>query len=152
MTTEAKEIRVTTPDEIRKIKTEELVELPMFLDGTPLVVRLRRPSVLRMAQLGQIPNALSGALDDLMDMSSSEAKSPIKERAEVLAVVAEACLVEPTYEELQDVLDSTQLMAIWSWVMAGVNALEPFRAFREIFAARANERAVEDQAEQIPSD
>lgn len=152
MTEANTELKVTSLEQIEKIKHEETVELPMFLDGTPLVVRLRRPSVLRMAQLGQIPNALSSALDDLMDMSNSEAKSPIQERAEVLALIATACLVEPTYESLKDVLDSTQLMAIWSWVMAGVNALEPFRAFREVFVTRAYERTVEDEAESVPQD
>jgi hypothetical protein len=144
--TEANEKKITSRDEIEKLKRSEVVELPPFLDGTPLVVRLRRPSLQRMAELGQIPNELSTALDDLMDISATESKSLIQDRAKVLSIVAEACMVEPTYEELRDVLDSTQLMAMWSWLMAGVRALEPFRAFREVFISRQDVRGLEGEA------
>jgi hypothetical protein len=149
--TEAKERLVPTGSkEIEKVKRAadgEVVELPSFVDGTPFVAKLRRPSIYQMAKLGKIPNPLSAALDELMS-GALVSKAPVRERAEVLGIVAQAALVEPAYDEVEDILDSYQLMAIWEYVMNGVGALKPFRDLRNVFVAGADRRAVERAAEQ----
>jgi hypothetical protein len=151
--TEAKEPpRLTTLGEIANVKREETVELPPFHDGTPFVAKLRRPSILRMVELGQIPNPLSTAIDELMS-GAKELKSPVKDRAEVLTTIAKAALLDPPWsDELAEVIDSVQLMAIWEFVMYGVNAVLPFRALREVLVGGADERALVTEAESASAD
>lgn len=145
-TTEQQELKPTSAADLKKIRREEVVELPAFLDGTPFNVMLRRPSILRMAQLGQIPNTLSAAVDEMM-AGKQEMKSDIQERAEVLTLVARAAMVEPTYEEVEDIIDTYQLDVIWHWVVYGSAMLVPFRKIREVFATHSYERAVEAETE-----
>jgi hypothetical protein len=145
------ELVPTSLEDIKKIKTEDVIELPPFLDGTPFVAKLRRPSIARMAKDGRIPNALSAAVDELMDVSNTTPQTPLKLRVEVLELIAASALEDPTYEEVGEYLDHLQLMAIWSYVVSGVNSLIPFRAIRELFATRTYERAVEDTPEPIPA-
>ena len=143
---EPRKLVPTSVDDINKIQREGVVELPAFLDGTPFVAKLRRPSITQLARLGQIPNNLSAAVDELM-AGSSESKTPLKERADVLALIAEAALVEPTFSEVEEVIDSFQLMAIWQFVMYGEAMLEPFRQFRSVLARKSHGGAVQDEAE-----
>lgn len=141
--TGATEGAVTTVADLKQIQEGDKVTLPPFPDGTPFVARLRRPSLIRMAQLGQIPNPLLLALDDLMEVGRDEPRSSFLDRLELLIVVAAASLEEPKYEEVKDYIDPLQLLAIWAYVNSGVDALIPFRALRELFASRTVERAVE---------
>jgi hypothetical protein len=142
----------TSLEDIKKLNThgEEVVILPSFMDGTPFTAKVRRPAILRMAKDGRIPNTLSAAVDDLMDVSATSARTGIAERTQVLEIIAAACLVEPTYEQVEEHLDYVQLMALWSYVMNGVNSLIPFRAFRELFSASTYKRAVQDTPVAVP--
>ena len=140
------ELVPTSVEAIKKVKQEDVVELPRFVDGTPFIVRLRRPSLLQMAKHVKFPNPLSAAVDELMS-NETRPKSSIEDRATVLEIVAQAALEEPTFEQVKEVIDSFQLMAIWEYVMNGVNALLPFRAIRDVFAVGADERAMAAAAE-----
>ncbi len=137
-------------DKVRKGQ-EDVVELPAFLDGTPFIARLRRPSLFQMAKNGQFPNPLSAAVDELMS-NVQNPKTSVEDRAKVLSIVARAALEDPSFEAVEDLIDSFQMMAIWEFVMNGVNALIPFRALRGIFTDGADERAVEAAAESVPGD
>jgi hypothetical protein len=140
------ELVPTSVEAIKKISTEDVVELPRFVDGTPFVAKLRRPSLLQMAKHGKFPNPLSAAVDELMS-NETRPKSSIEDRATVLSIVARAALEEPTFEQVEEIIDSFQLMAIWEYVMNGVNALIPFRAIRDVFAVGTDERALAAAAE-----
>jgi hypothetical protein len=136
----------TSVEAIKKVKQEDVVELPAFVDGTPFIAKLRRPSLFQMAKHGKFPNPLSAAVDELMDNVETP-KTPIEDRAEVLSIVAQAALEDPTFEQVEGVIDSFQMMAIWEYVMNGVKALLPFRAIRSVFAPGADERALAAAAE-----
>ncbi len=143
--TEAK--KPTSLEAIKNLKREDVEELPAFYDGTPFVARLRRPSLIHMVDLGQIPNELSAAVDELMGGQAATYRTSIKDRSEVLCIVARATLQEPTYADVEDVIDSFQLTAIWNYVISGVQALIPFRQIRAVFVTSADERAVGAAAE-----
>lgn len=148
----------TSLEELKKVNVcgEEVIELPPFVDGTPFRAKVRRPDILRMAEEGMIPNPLSAAVDELMDVNATVARTSITERATVLQIVAKASLVDPTYEDVERITgrppDHAQLMALWSYVLNGVNALIPFRSIRELFSSGVFERAVQDGPELVPAD
>lgn len=124
-----KELKITTLEEIRKRTEDQIQELPGFGDGEPFVAKLRRVSLLEMAQRGIIPNELMGAVSDLYTMGVGAVKS-LPDVAKTCAFFAEQSLVEPSYTQLREAgitLTDTQLMAIYLYSVGGVAALKPFR-------------------------
>ena len=95
-------------------------------------VILRRPSVLTLAMLGKIPNPLLSSAAKLFEFAPKSETPSIKEIGEILHIVAEASLVNPTYEELKDQLTDSQLMEIYHYAKGGADGLEYFRVIREL--------------------
>jgi hypothetical protein len=104
-------------------------ELPDFGDGEPFVARLRRVSLLEMAQNGDIPNELLGAVSDLYFKGTSGMKS-LQDTAKSFRFIAEKSLVEPSFEDIQAAgleLTDAQLLAIYMYTVGGVSSLRSFR-------------------------
>ena len=114
----------------------EIVELPEFGEGKPFIAKLRRPSLMALAKNGKIPNGLletanslffSGVKESTLDMDS------LSNMFELMEVVASACFIEPSWEEIQESgvqLTDEQLMAVYQYSQKGINALKPFRKVR----------------------
>lgn len=123
---------VQSTKDLQQIKARmetQVQELPDFGDGVPFHARLRRVSLLEMAQNGSIPNELLGAVSDLYFKGTAGMKS-IKDTAESFSFVAEKSLVEPTYQEIQEAglsLTDAQLLAIYLFSVGGVSSLRSFR-------------------------
>lgn len=127
-------MEVTKFEELKQISKGEVVCLPGFSDK-PFVCRLKRPSLLDLVASGEIPNPLIATAYKVFyaeDISRDE-KDKIKfmkENSQILKIVAQRSLVEPTYNELCEIgLDLTdmQLIAIFNYTQQGVRVLEPFR-------------------------
>ncbi len=126
--------KVTDLETLKKyVDNGTIVELPSFDDDTPFVVKLRRPSLMAMIAEGYIPNGLQPKAIELFESNVKEAQdvTDIKDIYELLTVFAKACLMSPTFEELESVglkLTDEQLMLIYQFSQRGTRALEPFRA------------------------
>jgi hypothetical protein len=149
MTEATKELKVTTKEDLDKAKASALVELPAFMDGTPFVAKLRRPSFLRMAQLGQIPDDYQPVIEKLLQGDDS---SPLEMKANVFAWYAEKALEEPTYAEVEDVIDSFQLATIWHWGAFGPAMMEPFCQLREAMGRRLSDSLISDAESGEPAE
>jgi len=125
---EPKKLEVT---KIEDITSGELVELPPFSNGKPLVARLASPSLLTLCATGVIPNELLSEAQDIYEGKDMQA-GKIKEYSKVMIAVAEATLIEPKYEDIKDFLNSRQLISIYNYAQAGVRALIPFREIKEL--------------------
>lgn len=119
---------ITKPEDLKKLKDGEVVELPDFDEEVPFVAKLKRPQLLALCRNGVIPNPLLGAAQKIFE---GEKTGSIKNYAEVLHIVAQEALVEPKYEDIKDELTDEQLTAIFNYCQMGVMALEPFRRLRE---------------------
>ena len=51
-------IKVTSIDQLKIMSGGEIVKLPPFIQGQDFYAKLRRPSMLKLVQSGQIPNSL----------------------------------------------------------------------------------------------
>ena len=51
------ELKVTRIEDLKEYAKGQVVELPPFAEGQPLVVRMSRPSMLAMVEKGRIPIA-----------------------------------------------------------------------------------------------
>lgn len=125
------ELKITSLADLENYAKGDIVELPSFGENKPFIVKLKRPSLLMLAEGGRIPNSLLPTANSLFYSSN---KSPqthdLKETAEVLILMAKASMVEPSYEELEKAgvtLTDQQLIAIFNYTQVGVKSLKTFR-------------------------
>lgn len=126
---------ITSLSDLQSYSKGTIVRFPDFAEGQPFVARVKRPSMLMLAKMGKIPNALLNSATQLftkggsgMDTKNGKTLSDIYDICEV---IAKASLVQPTYDEIIDsgmTLSDDQVMAIFNYTQSGVKALENFRS------------------------
>lgn len=128
------ELKITNITDIQQYASGSVVRLPDFGPGQPFAVRLRRPSLLVMVKSGKIPNTLIEQATNLFAKGAEsmvgQGKNTLGEMCEIIDVVIEAALVQPTLKEIEGAgieLTDEQKMAIFSYTQSGVKALEQFR-------------------------
>lgn len=131
---------ITSLSDLHSYSNGTIVRFPDFAEGQPFVARVKRPSMLMLAKMGKIPNALLNSATQLftkggsgMDTNNGKTLSDIYDICEV---IAKASLVQPTYDEIIDsgmTLSDDQVMAIFNYTQSGVKALENFRSEQEDF-------------------
>lgn len=124
---------ITTLEQLKKYSEGSEVELPGFVEREPITVKLKRPSLMMLAQDGIIPNTLLGAASDLFKngvTSSMKDGEAFKQTSETLIKIARASLISPTYEDFEKAglsLTDIQLIFIYNFSQTGVNSLKSFR-------------------------
>lgn len=128
------QLKVTSLEDLQVIARGQIVQLPSFGSGAPFVVRMVRPSMLDMIADGSIPNPLIKTASKLFMKGTSsldeESLPDMKGFTDLLEVICERALVEPTYQQIKDAgvnLTDEQKAAILQYVQRGVNALKSFR-------------------------
>ena len=131
-------MNVTSLEQLKNIKINDIVELPAFDDGTPFIAELKKPNMLMLMANGHIANTLlnvamdifqNGKGQETIDKALNDPKD-LKVLTELLLVLAKACLVNPSFNQLQELgieLNENQLSAILTYAQGGVVALENFR-------------------------
>lgn len=117
-------------EELRRYSDGMEVELPGFTDGESFCVRLRRPSMMLLAQEGKIPNSLLSTATELFQQGRTGEKASLKDMGEIFRIVAQAALAAPTYRELEEAgihLTDSQLLTIYNYSQTGVDSLRRFR-------------------------
>jgi len=130
MSERAKE--ATSLEALAEYSRGALVELPPFAGNQPFVVRIKRPSMLVLLKRGQIPNELLGTANNLFSggVDFTKDDGTLSRVLELLDIMAEACFVEPTYQQIKDSgieLTDDQYMFIFDYSQKGVKALDSFR-------------------------
>lgn len=128
------ELQVTSLEALEKLAKGQIIALPGFGDGNPFVVRMVRPSMLDMVSDGSIPNPLIKTASKLFMRGAvsinDENISDMKSFTDLLDVICERSLVEPTMAQLREIgikLTDEQKGAILQYMQHGVKALESFR-------------------------
>ena len=110
------------------------------------------PSLLVLAQEGEIPNPLLGAAARLFQrgmMDAARDGEGFLQTAETLVRIAKASLVEPSWAELEQAgltLTDLQLMYLYNFVQTGVDSLRSFRDGKKAAAPAADGAAVQRPA------
>lgn len=142
---------VTSIAQIRCMHPEnEVVTLPGWEDGQEISVRLRRCTLRGLALRGAIPNVLMPAAQRLYDGANSKATASFKETSQVMEILVENSLVEPTYKDFQNAgieLTEEQTALIIGYATRGAKALEAFRNQLAGAVADTNSERVEKASE-----
>ncbi len=119
---------VISIEELRKQATT-VIEIPNFDNSGTIKVRVQKPRLMAMASQGKIPNHLLGIVNTMMFPSKKEKKElDIEEIAKTYELYCRACLVEPGYEEIKDIITDDQMIAIFDWAMGDMKKVETFRS------------------------
>lgn len=122
------ESKVTSMEELKKNNTE-IIEILPFTGDKPVYVRVKRLSILGLCQSGAIPNQLLGVARKLFYSDEIE-KIDIKEYGEILDIICENTLVEPSLNQLKEAgieLTDMQRLQFFSYSQQGVEGLKSFR-------------------------
>ncbi|TQO55818.1 hypothetical protein [Paraclostridium bifermentans] len=130
-------MQVTSLDTLRQMKRTDTVKLSSFEDGTEFIVEMKKPNMMQLITSGKVPNTLlsvamqmfNGGTGELATKATNDAKT-LKELVGMMEVLAEACLVAPSYSVLKENnidLTEQQLMDILTYSQGGVKSLENFR-------------------------
>ncbi|WP_313758564.1 hypothetical protein [Tissierella sp.] len=122
-------------EKLREMATP-IIEVPDFENKGTIKIRVQRPRLLAMASEGKIPNYLMDSAMALVAGKSKEKKKLtdaefIKEIDKGMELYCIACMVEPTYEEMKDILTDEQKSVIFDWGLRGSMGLENFRTDKE---------------------
>ena len=126
-------LQPTTLAQLRAYRDGQVVQLPDFADGQPLVARMRRPSMLMLAKAGKIPNQLLTSATDLFGGNTQAAASNpqyLSQMLDIVMIICREALIEPTLDEIEEAglqLSDDQMMAIFNYTQVGVRALKNFR-------------------------
>lgn len=124
--------KVTTIEDLKEYAKGQIVQLPPFADGQPLIVRMKRPSLMILAKSGKIPNKLLKTATEMFNGEKStddEDFDALSKTLELLEIICEASLVEPRYKDFKSAgidLSDEQLIAIFNYTQRGIEALNSF--------------------------
>lgn len=125
--------KVTSLSKLKEYHQGKVIQIPSYSDGQEVFVRLRRPSLLKMAEEGLIPNALLTSASELFtkgNVNNQDNTASIQQMYELARIMAKASLVEPTWEELEEAgveFTDDQISYIFSYSQSGVESLKNFR-------------------------
>ncbi len=116
-------------EQLKKMATA-VIDIPNFDNTGTIKVRVQKPRLMAMAAQGKIPNHLLGVVNQMMfgKNSKKEKETDVKGVAKIYELYCRACLVEPDYEEIKDIITDDQMIAIFDWAMGDVEKLETFRS------------------------
>lgn len=126
------ELKVISAREFRK-KATRIIEIDGFEPSEKIAVRIKPASLLNLLMSGKLPNNLLGTVNDLFERTEKDKpmelfeqdENKIKDIMEIIDLVCEQSLVEPTFEEIKDVITDTQKMQIMAEAQGNVNAAIP---------------------------
>lgn len=133
MALEHTENKVTSLEQLKEYGKGRVIELPSFSKDEPFFVRVKRPSLMKLAEEGKIPNMLLGTVNKMFfngvkEQEVATTDGMFAEMSEVMRILAKSMLVEPTYEEIEEAgvtLTDSQLIAIFNYSQAGIEAVTP---------------------------
>lgn len=108
------------------------IQIPSF-DGLGTIdIKVKRPQLMAMMSQGKIPNRLLGIASKAVNSVGFQYKSEdevekAKELAEWIAFYCEICMVNPSYEEVKDIITDDQALSIYAWAVAPIDMLRSFR-------------------------
>jgi len=130
------EVKVISIEELKKLSEGEVVEFPSFNNDESIYVKLRRPSIMKLAKSGKIPNELLADANSLFANGAGQAinrtvkdEDTLNRMFELMEVICEEAFVEPTYKQIKEAgieLTDSQLLAVFSYTQNGVESLKSF--------------------------
>lgn len=132
--------KVISVEDFRK-KATRIITIPGFTDDECFEVMIKSVSVTDMLVNGKLPNSLIKIASDMFKsndpklskdgefngdtMEMLEDPDKLKELMNMMKVIAKEALVEPKFEDIEDVITTEQIQKIFEQASGGVNKVIP---------------------------
>ena len=139
-------------DRLREM-ANPIIKIPNFDNTGHINIRVQRPKLLKMAAEGKIPNHLMNIAATMINgrpISKQKELTPeeyIKEIDSAMELYCMACMVEPSYEDMQDILTDDQKATIFNWGLGEVQVLDSFRTDEGNGTSNNNGQALQEKTE-----
>ncbi|MGY0372474.1 esterase [Clostridium sp. JNZ J1-5] len=124
-------MEITNLEQLKQMAECDVIELPSFKKEIPFNAKVKRVSLLNLVRKGIIPNKLLSAAEELFyGKQSSKGNVDLAQLTNVMFIMAENALVEPSIKDLQEArleLTDEQIVALFNYTQRGVEELESFR-------------------------
>lgn len=138
--------------DFKKMAVQKL-EIPGFDNESTIVIGVQKPRLLAMAKQGKIPNALMGTATTLLKKGGVDTgKVDVKQIAEVAEIYCRACMVNPQFEEVKDVVTDEQMNVVMNWAVGLVQSLNSFREEEKDGTDNRNGNDVSDKTKRDDGD
>ena len=125
------ELQVTNLEQLKQMAEYDILELPRFKQEIPFNVKVKRVSLLNLVRKGVIPNKLLSAAEELFyGKSSNKGNVDMKTLTDVMFIMAENALVEPSVKDLEELgleLTDEQIVSLFNYSQKGIEEIESFR-------------------------
>ncbi|CAM3035680.1 esterase [Clostridium sporogenes] len=125
------DLKVTNIEDLKKVAQGEVIQLPQFSQGIPFNAKVKRVSLLNLVRKGVVPNKLLSAAEELFyGKQSLKENVDLAQMTDVMYIMAENALVEPSIEDLKSVgleLTDEQIVSLFNYTQEGVSELNSFR-------------------------
>ncbi|MBM7869299.1 hypothetical protein JOC70_000768 [Clostridium pascui] len=144
------ELKVTNMEELKKMAEYDVIKLPRFKAEIPFNVKVKRVSLLNLVRTGTIPNKLLSAAEELFYGKQSSKGVDLKQLTDVMFIMAENALVEPSIKDLESVgleLTDEQIVSLFNYTQEGLKDLESFREEQKDNVSDSDKQTVQEKAE-----
>lgn len=136
----AKELKVTSLEDLKKINSTDLVELGEFDNGLMLTVEMKKLNVFNLVKSNKLPNSLLSMGTELVgdptaifaNMADEDPKV-VKDALNMAEVIMEQTFVNPKYKDITKLVELTsdQINCAITYALGGMKAVESFRKIFE---------------------
>lgn len=118
-----------------KEKAVSIIPIPGFDEGETFDIKVKKLSLVGLMSSGKIPNALMQVVKQAFEGISStanqeEAEASIVDKAgdigKLLDIVCKEAMLEPLFEDVKDVMNDAQKLAIFEFTQGGANRVKSF--------------------------
>ena len=115
-------------------KAVSIIPIPGFDAGETFEIKVKKLSIVGLMSSGKIPNSLMQVVKDAfagIKSASAEAdESAIMDKAgdigKLLDIVCAEAMLEPRFEDIKDVMNDAQKLAVFQFTQGGVEEAKPF--------------------------
>ena len=122
-------MEITNIQDLKRMAESDVIELPRLKKEIPFNAKVKRVSLLNLVKKGVIPNQLLSAAEELFYGKKASTGVDLKQLTQVMFVMAENALVEPSIKDLESVgleLTDEQLVALFNYTQQGLKEIEKF--------------------------
>lgn len=118
-----------------KNKAVSVIPIPGFDEGETFEIKVKKLSIVGLMSSGKIPNSLMKVVKDAFEgikssNSAEDGESAVMDKAgeigKLLDIVCREAMLEPTFDDVKDVMNDAQKLAVFEFTQGGVEEVRPF--------------------------
>lgn len=127
---------IITAEQFRD-KSKAIISIPGFDPGETFEIRVKKLSIVGLMSSGKIPNPLMKVVKDAFagiksssDADGADNDASLMDKAgeigKLLDIVCREAMLEPAFEDVKDVMNDAQKLAVFQFTQGGVEQAKSF--------------------------